>query len=154
MRVGPGLGVVVIRSQFQTQFQFCRVPRMGGIKLQLLCGVRIELAVGTLPSLALARNPSRSLPIPRSAWRRGDTNTPTSWAWDWTPPGAYPQLDLGSGAHSNKQTKGSQFAKTWAMFLYSLGTKKIGWMFWKPNIVSFVPIHRPLFCYKLAIVPI
>ena len=33
----------------QTQFQFCRVPRMGGIKLQLLCGVRIELAVGSLP---------------------------------------------------------------------------------------------------------
>ena len=33
----------------QTKFQFCRVPRMGGIKLQLLCGVRIELAVGSLP---------------------------------------------------------------------------------------------------------
>ena len=28
-----------------TEFQFCRVPRMGGIKLQLLCG----LAVGSLP---------------------------------------------------------------------------------------------------------
>ena len=27
---------------------------MGGIKLQLLCGVRIELAVGSLPYLALA----------------------------------------------------------------------------------------------------
>ena len=35
---------------------------MGGIKLQLLCGVRIELAVGSLPYLALARYPSRSLP--------------------------------------------------------------------------------------------
>merc|ERR1712173_214267 len=33
----------------QTEFQFCRVSRMGGIKLQLLCGVRIELAVGSLP---------------------------------------------------------------------------------------------------------
>ena len=33
----------------QTELQFCRVPRMGGIKLQLLCGVRIELAVGSLP---------------------------------------------------------------------------------------------------------
>ena len=33
---------------------------MGGIKLQLLCGVRIELAVGPLPYLA--RHPSRSLP--------------------------------------------------------------------------------------------
>ena len=33
----------------QTKLQFCRVPRMGGIKLQLLCGVRIELAVGSLP---------------------------------------------------------------------------------------------------------
>ena len=30
----------------QTELQ---VPRMGGIKLQLLCGVRIELAVGSLP---------------------------------------------------------------------------------------------------------
>ena len=67
VRVGPGLGVVVIRSPFQTKFQFCRVPRMGGIELQLLCGVRIELAVGSLPYLALARYPSRSLPIPRSA---------------------------------------------------------------------------------------
>ena len=35
---------------------------MGGIELQLLCGVRIELAVGSLPYLA--RVPSRSLPIP------------------------------------------------------------------------------------------
>ena len=26
----------------QTEFQFCRVLRMGGIKLLLLCGVRIE----------------------------------------------------------------------------------------------------------------
>merc|ERR1711978_453786 len=33
----------------QTELQFCRVPHMGGIKLQLLCGVRIELAVGSLP---------------------------------------------------------------------------------------------------------
>ena len=33
----------------QPKFQFCWVPRMGGIKLQLLCGVRIELAVGSLP---------------------------------------------------------------------------------------------------------
>ena len=33
----------------QIKFQFCQVPRMGGIKLQLLCGVRIELAVGSLP---------------------------------------------------------------------------------------------------------
>ena len=38
MQIGPGLGVVVIRSPFR------RVLRMGGIKLQLLCGVRIKLA--------------------------------------------------------------------------------------------------------------
>ena len=44
----------------QTEFQFCCVPRMGGIKLQLLCGVRIELAVGSLPYLAWYL--SRSLP--------------------------------------------------------------------------------------------
>ena len=62
MQVGPGLGVVVIRSPFQTKFQFCQVPRMGGIKLQLLCGVRIKLAIGSLPYLA--RIPSRSLPMP------------------------------------------------------------------------------------------
>ena len=59
VRVGPGLGVVVIGPQFQTKFQFCRIPRIGGIKLQLLCGVRIELAVGSLPYLA--RIPSRAL---------------------------------------------------------------------------------------------
>ena len=35
VQVGPELGVVVIRSPFQTKFQFCRVPRMGGIKLKL-----------------------------------------------------------------------------------------------------------------------
>ena len=70
--------------QFQTKFQFCRVPRMGGIKLQLLCGVRIELAVGSLPYLA--RYPSRSLPIPLGGTqstllgRRGVTNTPPPWA--------------------------------------------------------------------------
>ena len=63
VRVSPGLGVVVRRTPFQTKFQFCQAPRMGGIKLQLLCGVRIELAVGALPYLA--RNPSRSLPVPR-----------------------------------------------------------------------------------------
>ena len=33
----------------QTELQFCQVLHMGGIKLQLLCGVRIELAVGSLP---------------------------------------------------------------------------------------------------------
>ena len=55
VQVGPELGVVVIRTPFQTKFQFCRVPRMGGIKLQLLCVVRIELAIGSLPYLALAR---------------------------------------------------------------------------------------------------
>ena len=49
MRVGHGGGVVVKKDPCQTEFQFCRVPRMGGIKLQLLCGVRIELAVGSLP---------------------------------------------------------------------------------------------------------
>ena len=31
VRVGPVLGVVVIRSPFQTKFQFCRVLRMGDI---------------------------------------------------------------------------------------------------------------------------
>ena len=46
----------------KTKFQFCRVPRMDGIELQLLCGVRIELAIGSLPYLA--QIPSRSLPIP------------------------------------------------------------------------------------------
>ena len=62
VRVGPGLGVVVRRNHVQTKFQFCRVPCISGIKLQLLCSVRIELAVGSLPNLA--RIPSRSLPMP------------------------------------------------------------------------------------------
>ena len=33
----------------QTKFQFCWLPHMGSIKLQLIWGVRIELAVGSLP---------------------------------------------------------------------------------------------------------
>ena len=33
----------------QIKFQFCWVPLIGGIKLQLLCGVKMELAVGSLP---------------------------------------------------------------------------------------------------------
>jgi len=33
----------------QTKLKFCQVPRMDGIKSQLLWGVRIELAVGSLP---------------------------------------------------------------------------------------------------------
>ena len=49
LRVGHGGGVVVKKDPCQTKFQFCQVPRMDGIKLQLLCGVRIELAVGSLP---------------------------------------------------------------------------------------------------------
>ena len=49
VRVGHGGSVVVKKDPCQTEFQFCRVPRIGGIKLQLLCGVRIELAVGSLP---------------------------------------------------------------------------------------------------------
>ena len=34
------------KDPIRTKFQFCWVPRMGGIKLQLLYGVRIDLAVG------------------------------------------------------------------------------------------------------------
>ena len=49
MRVGHGGGVVVKKDPCVTEFQFCQVPRMGSIKLQLLRGVRIELAVGSLP---------------------------------------------------------------------------------------------------------
>ena len=39
----------------QIKFQFCRVPRMGGIKLQLLCGATIELAIGSLPYHGIIR---------------------------------------------------------------------------------------------------
>ena len=60
-QVGPGLGVVVIRSPFQTKFQFCWVPRIGGVKSQLLCGVRIELAVGSLPYPGMIRIPGSVL---------------------------------------------------------------------------------------------
>ena len=44
--VGPRLGVVVMRTPFQTKFQFCQVLCTGGIRLQLLCDVWIEQAVG------------------------------------------------------------------------------------------------------------
>ena len=37
------------KDPYQTKFQFCWVPCIGGIKLQLLCGVRKELAIGSLP---------------------------------------------------------------------------------------------------------
>ena len=49
--VGPGLGVVVIRSPFTDHIQILPFPRKVGIKLQLLCGVRIALAIGSLPYL-------------------------------------------------------------------------------------------------------
>ena len=52
------------KNPCQTESQFCQVPRMGGIELQLLCGVRIELAVGALPYLA-------RIPVqvpPRALW--------------------------------------------------------------------------------------
>ena len=42
--VGPEGNVVVMSSQ--TKFLLCRVPRISGIKLQLL---RIDLAVGSIP---------------------------------------------------------------------------------------------------------
>ena len=61
MRVGHGGGVVVKKDPCQTEFQFCRVPRMGGIKLQLLCGVRIELAIGSLPCPGMLRIPKSVL---------------------------------------------------------------------------------------------
>ena len=44
---------------------------MGGIKLQLLCGVRIELAVWSLPYLALAQYPSRFLPLATFCVKKG-----------------------------------------------------------------------------------
>ena len=37
-----GGGVVVKKDPCQTEFQFYRVPRMGGIKLQLLYGVELN----------------------------------------------------------------------------------------------------------------
>ena len=50
------------KDSCQTKLQFCQVPHMGGIKLQLLCGIRIELALVAL--LYLARILSKSLPVP------------------------------------------------------------------------------------------
>ena len=44
MQVGPGLGVVVIRTPFQTKFQPVWLHANGGIELQLLFGVRVEPA--------------------------------------------------------------------------------------------------------------
>ena len=50
------------KDPFGTKFQFCQILRMGGIKLQLLCGIKIELAVVALSYLD--QIPSRSLPVP------------------------------------------------------------------------------------------
>ena len=57
VRVGHGGSVVVKKDPCQIKFQFCRVLHMGGIKLQLLCGVRIELAVGSFPYPDMIRIP-------------------------------------------------------------------------------------------------
>ena len=104
VRVGHGGGVVVKKDPCQTEFQFCRVPRMGGIKLQLLCGVRIELAVGSLPypgksgfpivspgrdrplsgfpickpCLDVRQNPSRDTHFPSYGRRPPNQNQPTN----------------------------------------------------------------------------
>ena len=40
---------------------FCQVLRMGGIKLQVLCGVRIELDIGSLPYPGMIRIPGSVL---------------------------------------------------------------------------------------------
>ena len=85
---------------------------MGGIKLQLLCGVRIELAVGSLPNLA--RIPSRSLPLPLGGTqstflgRRGATNMPTLGLEVESLHRDNPSLVLsiwGLNKQTNKQTK-------------------------------------------------
>ena len=41
--------MVVKRTPVRPNSNSAEFLRMGGIKLQLLCGVRIELAVGSLP---------------------------------------------------------------------------------------------------------
>ena len=62
----PNLGsilgsVVVIGTLLSDQTPILPSSRMGGIKLQLLCGVRIELAVGSLPCPAMIRIPGSVL---------------------------------------------------------------------------------------------
>ena len=66
----------------QTEFQFCWVPHMGGIKLQLLCGVRIELAVGSLPyprfsldSNCLVEGVKSGLQLPPWTWQNPSRGT-------------------------------------------------------------------------------
>ena len=49
MGVGPGGGVVVIGTLLSDQIPDLLSSRIGGVKSQLLCGVRIELAIGSLP---------------------------------------------------------------------------------------------------------
>ena len=70
MRVGPGGVVVVIGTSCQTEFQFCEVPRIGGVKSQLLFGVRIELAVGSLPMPHLFRGGQKGVNN-ASPWAKG-----------------------------------------------------------------------------------
>ena len=50
MRIGPGGSVVVIGTLLSDQIPNLLSSRIGGVKSQLLCGVRIELAVGFLPN--------------------------------------------------------------------------------------------------------
>ena len=87
----------------QTEFQLCWVLRMGGIKLQLLCGVRIQLAVGFFPYPGM-------IPIPGSV--QDETGNyldsqfvSTLWTWGKIPL-VIPTFLPMEGVHQTKQNQG------------------------------------------------
>ena len=109
VRVGHGCGVVVKKDPCQTEFQFCRVPRMGGIKLQLLCGVRIELAVGSLPYPGKYGFPIASTGRDRLIW------IPNCKTWGKIPLGIPTFLSM-EGVHPPKP---NQKSDVWCPFVKS-----------------------------------
>ena len=94
----------------QTKFQFCQVPRMGGIKLQLLCGVRIELAVGSLPYPGMIRIPGSVLDETGNYLDSQFVNP--VWTWGKIPLGIPTFLPM-EGVH---QTKPNQPLDHFAIF--------------------------------------
>ena len=86
----------------QTKFQFCWVPCMGGIKLQLLCGVRIELAVGSLPYPGMIRIPGSVLDETGN-YLDSQFVSPV-WTWGKIPLGIPTFLPL-EGVHSKNQNQ-------------------------------------------------
>ena len=104
----------------QTKLQFCRVPHMGGIKLQLLCGVRIELAVGSLPYPG--ESGFQLLVLEETGHYLDFQFVSPVWTWGKIPLGIPTFLPM-EGVHSqNQKTMSSLHSFTESLFPFMIGT--------------------------------